>query len=106
VLAGVKEGLRQRNEEENPMPDFLEKQATLEDVLRELSRFKSFIADSVDDGVRSAMRAVKQGRNAADDAIDDARHAVRKSPLQSMGIVFAAGVMTGAFAAWLGSRRG
>ena len=52
------------------------------------------------------MRAIKQGRVAADDAIHDARRAVKQNPLQSMGIVFAAGVMTGAIAAWLGSRRG
>jgi ElaB/YqjD/DUF883 family membrane-anchored ribosome-binding protein len=80
------------------MPDFLEKQATIEDILREFSRFKSSITDAVDQGVRAAMHAVKQGRDAADDAIYHSRRAVKQNPLQSMGIIFAAGVTTGAIA--------
>jgi ElaB/YqjD/DUF883 family membrane-anchored ribosome-binding protein len=88
------------------MPDFLEKPATVDDVLREVSRLKSVISDGVEDGVRSALRAINDGREAADDAIRDARRAVKQNPLQSMGLVFATGVMTGVIAAWLGSRRG
>jgi ElaB/YqjD/DUF883 family membrane-anchored ribosome-binding protein len=79
--------------------------ATAEDVLRELSRIKSFVTDAVDDSVKSALRTIKQGRDIADDTIYDARRAVRQNPFQSMGIVFAAGVMVGAFAAWFGTRR-
>jgi ElaB/YqjD/DUF883 family membrane-anchored ribosome-binding protein len=85
--------------------DLMEKQPTLDDVLREVSRLKEFVADAVDDGVRSALRTIKQGRNAAEDAIHDTRHAVRQNPFQAMGIVFAAGVMAGAIASWLGTRR-
>jgi ElaB/YqjD/DUF883 family membrane-anchored ribosome-binding protein len=86
--------------------DFMEKSATFDDVVREVSRFKATVTDAVDDGVKSALRAIKQGRNAADDMVHDTRHAVRQSPFQAMGIVFAAGVMAGAVAAWLGTRRG
>jgi ElaB/YqjD/DUF883 family membrane-anchored ribosome-binding protein len=85
--------------------DLMEKQATLDDVLREVSRFKAVVSDAVDDGVKSALRTLKQGRHAAEDVIDDTRHAVRQNPFQAMGIIFAAGVMTGAIAAWLGTRR-
>ncbi len=87
--------------------ELLEKQAaTVEDVLREVSRIKSVVKDAVDDGVRSALRSVKQGRNAAEDAIDDAKKAVKQNPLEAVGIVFAAGVLVGCLAAWVGSRRG
>jgi len=85
--------------------DFIEKSATLDDVLREVTRIKSVVIDAVDDGVRSAVKAVKQGRHAAEDAIDDARHAVKQNPIQAMGVVFAAGVFTGALVAWVGFRR-
>lgn len=61
------------------MPDLLEKTPTVDDVLREKSPLRSTVTDAVNDGVRSA--------------------------LQSMGIVFAVGVLTGAMAAWVGSRR-
>jgi ElaB/YqjD/DUF883 family membrane-anchored ribosome-binding protein len=87
------------------MPDFLDKPASVDDVLREVARLKEVVTDAVDDGVRSALRAIKQGRDSADDAIHDARRAIRQNPVQSMGIVFATGVMTGALAAWLGTRR-
>ena len=85
--------------------DLLQKPATVEDVFREVSRIKSMVTEAVDDGVRSALRTIKQGRHAAEDAIDDARHAVKHNPLQAAGIVFAAGVLTGVFAAWLSLRR-
>jgi ElaB/YqjD/DUF883 family membrane-anchored ribosome-binding protein len=83
----------------------LEKPVTAEEVIQEISRMKSVVTDAVDDGVRSALRTIKQGKVVAGDVIYDAKRAVRQDPLQSMGIVFAAGVMAGALAAWIGSRR-
>ena len=86
--------------------EILEKQAaTVEDVLREVSKIKSIVEDAVDDGVRAALRTVKQGRHAAEDAIDDAKKAVKQNPLEAVGLVFAAGVLVGCLAAWIGSRR-
>jgi ElaB/YqjD/DUF883 family membrane-anchored ribosome-binding protein len=93
--------------------DLLEKQATVEDILREVSRMKTVVAEAVEDGVESAMRAAKQGRemaengaqsvmravkhgrSVAEDAVDDARHAIKRNPLQAMGIALAAGVVIG-----------
>jgi ElaB/YqjD/DUF883 family membrane-anchored ribosome-binding protein len=85
--------------------EILEKQATVDDVLREVSRIKSVITDAVDDGVQSALRAVKQGRDVAGDAIHDAKYAIKRNPLQAVGIVFAAGVMIGSVVTWLSARR-
>ncbi len=42
--------------------ELLEKQATVEDVLREVTKIKSIVKDAVDDGVRSALRTARQGR--------------------------------------------
>ena len=53
--------------------DKLEMPATVEDVLREVSKIKTTVTEAVDDGVKSAVRTLKQGRDAAEDAIDDAR---------------------------------
>jgi ElaB/YqjD/DUF883 family membrane-anchored ribosome-binding protein len=87
------------------MAEVMEKASTIEDVLRDLSKVKAIVTDAVDDGVRLALRRIKQGREVADDALFDAKRAVRQNPFQSLGIVFAAGVMLGAVAAWLGTRR-
>lgn len=89
--------------------ELLDKQPTVEDVLREVSKIKSIVKDAVDDGVRSAMKSVRQGRDAAreaaEDAIDDAKRAVKQNPLEAVGIVFVAGVFAGLLAAWVGTRR-
>lgn len=85
--------------------DILEKPATVEDVAREVSKIRSIVADAVQDGVRSARQAIKHGRYAAEDVIEEAQHAVKQRPLQAMGIPFAAGVLAGSFLAWIGFRR-
>jgi ElaB/YqjD/DUF883 family membrane-anchored ribosome-binding protein len=85
--------------------NLLEKQASVEDVLNELSRIKTIVTDAVEDGVQSAVKAIKQGRHAAEDAIDEARHTVKQNPLQSVGVVFAAGILTGSLIGWLATRR-
>jgi ElaB/YqjD/DUF883 family membrane-anchored ribosome-binding protein len=77
----------------------------VEDALREASRIKAMVTEAVEDGVKAATKAIKQGRIAAEDAIGDARHTVRQNPFQAMGVIFAAGVLTGSLLGWLGSRR-
>lgn len=85
-------------------PAVSEMPSTVEDALREVSRIKSVVTDAVEDGVKTAVKAIKQGRYAAEDAIGEARHTVKQRPFQAMGIVFATGVLTGALVAWLVSR--
>ena len=83
----------------------LEKQASVEDVLREVSRLKSVVTEAVEEGVQSAVKALKQGRSAAEDVIYDTRHTVKQSPLQAIGVVFAAGLLAGSMIGWLSTRR-
>jgi ElaB/YqjD/DUF883 family membrane-anchored ribosome-binding protein len=89
--------------------DYLEKTATLDDVLREFSKIKSMVADAVDDGVRSAVRAMRKGRNAAEEALEDGvdsvKKAVRRNPLEAVGIAAAAVLVAGSVVAWLTLRR-
>jgi len=82
----------------------MELPARVEEALREVSRIKTIVTEAVEDGMKSAMKAAKQGRAAAEDMIGDARQTVRKRPFQSVGVVFAAGVLTGALVGWLASR--
>jgi ElaB/YqjD/DUF883 family membrane-anchored ribosome-binding protein len=85
--------------------DLSEVTATVEDALREVSKLKTMVTEAVEDGVKTAVKAIKQGRYAAEDMIGEARHTDKQNPLQAMGIVFAAGVLTGALVAWIGTRR-
>ena len=88
------------------MPEsVLEKPAAVEDALREISKIRSIVTDAVEDSVRSANQAIKHGRYAAEDAIEEVKHKVKRRPLQAMCAAFAAGVMAGSLLAWLGLRR-
>jgi ElaB/YqjD/DUF883 family membrane-anchored ribosome-binding protein len=85
--------------------DVLEKPATVEDALREVSKIRSMVKDAVEDGVRSASQAIRHGRYAAEDVIEGAKHTVKQRPLQAMGIAFAVGVLAGCLLTWIGFRR-
>jgi ElaB/YqjD/DUF883 family membrane-anchored ribosome-binding protein len=85
--------------------DKLEMPATVEDVLREVSKIKTTVTEAVDDGVKSAVRTLRQGRDAAEDAIDDARRTVKRNPLQSIGVAFAVGVLAGCVLSLVGRRQ-
>ena len=82
-----------------------ERPETVENPLREVSKIRSMVTDAVEDGVRSASQAIRHGRYAAEDAIEEAKHTVKQRPLQAMGTVFAAGILAGTFFTWIGFRR-
>lgn len=82
-----------------------EKLERVDDLLQEVSRIKCVVTDAVEDGFKSALKTVKQGRAAAEDAIDDAKSAVKRNPLQALGIAFAIGVAIGGLTFWSRSSR-
>jgi ElaB/YqjD/DUF883 family membrane-anchored ribosome-binding protein len=87
------------------MAEILGKPATVDEVLREVSHIKSVVTEAVDDGVRSALRAAKQGREFAEDTIQDTRRAIKRNPLQAAGIFLAAGIVIGSLLTWMCSSR-
>ncbi|MFY9854043.1 MAG: hypothetical protein WAK26_09225 [Terracidiphilus sp.] len=87
------------------MVQVMEKAPTVDEVVRGVSRIKSVVTDAVDDGIRSARSAAKQGKAFAQDTIHDARYAIKRNPLQSASIVFAAGVVIGSLITWILSPR-
>jgi ElaB/YqjD/DUF883 family membrane-anchored ribosome-binding protein len=85
--------------------EILEKPASIDEVLREVSRIKAMVEDAVEDGVKTALKTIKQGRETAEDAIHDARYAIKRNPLQSAGIIFAAGIVIGSLVTLISSHR-
>ena len=78
---------------------------SLEDVVQEVSRLRTVVRDAVEDGVKSAVKAAKHSREAEEDFLHDAKHHVKRRPLETVGVVFAVGMLTGAFLTWIVSRR-
>jgi ElaB/YqjD/DUF883 family membrane-anchored ribosome-binding protein len=69
-----------------------------------VGRVKQTVADAVDDRIKTASRAIKGGRRAAEDMIDDAEYQVKQHPLGTVGISFGIGLGLGAVAGMLLAR--
>jgi ElaB/YqjD/DUF883 family membrane-anchored ribosome-binding protein len=65
------------------------------DTFRKASEFTSNVADSVNGGMKTAKNAVKDGREAVEDFIDDTARSVKRSPIQSVLISVGIGLAVG-----------
>jgi len=81
--------------------ELLEKPTEVDAPVREVSRVKSIFSDALEDSVHAATQALKRGRHAAEDLVEDAKHTVKQKPFQTVGIAFAAGILTGGLLSWL-----
>lgn len=85
--------------------DVLKNMATPDEARRQVSKVRSIVSEAVGDSVRSASRAIKHGRLAAEDLIDEAEHRVKQQPFRSVGVAFASGILAGALLTWIGFSR-
>ena len=72
----------------------------------EVKRVKEAVVDAVDNGIVAAKRAVKQGRRAAEDLVDDAEYRVKQHPFSALGVCFGIGMGLGAAIGVLLARNG
>jgi ElaB/YqjD/DUF883 family membrane-anchored ribosome-binding protein len=72
----------------------------------EVKRVKEAVAGAVDNGIVAAKRAVKQGRRAAEDLVDDAEYKVKQHPFSALGVSFGIGIGLGAAIGALLTRNG
>jgi ElaB/YqjD/DUF883 family membrane-anchored ribosome-binding protein len=54
------------------------------------------LSEVIDDRKRAASKAIKRGRNAAEDAVEAASHEIKRAPLQWVSICLCAGAVIGA----------
>jgi ElaB/YqjD/DUF883 family membrane-anchored ribosome-binding protein len=84
-----------------------EKTVEVRDQLEaEVKRVKKAVTDAVDNGVVAAKRAVKQGRRAAEDMVDDAEYRIKQRPFSALGVTFGVGMGLGAVIGVLLARNG
>lgn len=72
---------------------FVEEQ--ISNLGREASKFKGVVTDAVEDSLVNAKRAVKRGRESAEDFVDETSHRIKRYPLGSVVCAFACGALTG-----------
>lgn len=83
----------------------LDKDAPVENAMREVSKVRNIVSDAMEEGVRCASQAIKHGRHAAEDAVEEVKHTVKQRPFEAVGLAFAAGALAGGFLTWIGLRR-
>ena len=64
---------------------------------------KKVVLSAVGDCVGAARRAVKRGRFAAEDLMDEAAHSVKQRPLQTVVLTFGLAFGAGALFGWIAS---
>jgi hypothetical protein len=64
---------------------------------------KKAVLSAVEDCVGAARRAVKRGRFAAEDLMDEAAHSVKRRPLQTVVLTFGLAFGAGALFSWIAS---
>ncbi len=84
--------------------EILEKVPSVDEVLREVSRISNNVTQAVEDGFKSAVKVYEQGRQTTEDMINDGKRMMRRKPVESAGVIFAAGMLAGAFITWLACR--
>jgi ElaB/YqjD/DUF883 family membrane-anchored ribosome-binding protein len=83
----------------------LEKDASLPNAVREVSKVRNIVSEAVDEGIHSASQVLRHGRRAAEDAVEELKHTVKQRPFEAVGLAFAAGILAGGFLTWIGRRR-
>ena len=68
-------------------------------------RLKAAFAEAADDGIKTAKRAVRNSRMAAEDFLDQGVFAVKRNPVKSIAITFGVAFGMGVFASWLAVRK-
>lgn len=68
------------------------------------SRVTHAVADAIDDGVRTARRAAKQGGDAAEEFLDDTTQRLHRHLMLTVATTFAAGLTAGALIGWMVKR--
>ena len=63
------------------------------------------VSDTIEDGMHTAKRAVKRGRYAAEDLMDETVYQIKQHPLRCTGITLGVGFGLGAIVGWFASRK-
>ena len=73
-------------------------------VSAEANRLRHKVTKAVEDKYDDARRAVRRGKYAAEDMIDETAYRIKRDPFRSVAVTFGVGLGLGAVIGWLGKR--
>jgi ElaB/YqjD/DUF883 family membrane-anchored ribosome-binding protein len=86
------------NNDTNETPADVADERPRESLGHRAGRAREQLADVVDEQVRSARRAIRKGKYAAEDLADEVRLEARRNPLQTVGVALGIGAIAGLIA--------
>ncbi len=75
------------------------------DATRIGERVGERMSDAIEEGYVVARRAVRRGRHAAEDLIDETSYRIKRDPLSAVAVTFGVGLGLGSIVGWLLTRR-
>ena len=84
---------------------FEEMSERIDEAAQKVSRAANAAADALEDGVKTAKRMARRSRNATTEFLDDTRRHVQRRPIETIALIFAAGIAAGAAIGWMIRRR-
>jgi ElaB/YqjD/DUF883 family membrane-anchored ribosome-binding protein len=76
----------------------------LSQVGAEAAKLKEKAAQVMDESAETARRALRRGRYAAEDMVDETEYLIKRQPFESVAITFGVGLGLGALIGWLAGR--
>ncbi len=69
-----------------------------------VERLRRKVTNTVEDKYDDARRAIRRGRHAAEDLVDEASYRIKRDPLNSVAITFGVGLGMGVLIGWFMKR--
>ncbi len=76
----------------------------LSQMSAEATRIKERMSHAMEDGVDAARRAMRKGKYAAEDLLDETAYRIKRDPINSVAITFGVGMGLGVMIGWLLTR--
>ena len=73
----------------------------IDETAQNASRTASAVADALGESVTAAGRAAKHGSHAATELLDDTKKRFQQHPIETVAVMFAAGIAAGVAIAWI-----
>jgi ElaB/YqjD/DUF883 family membrane-anchored ribosome-binding protein len=77
----------------------------IDEIAGKASRAASAVADTLEDGGVAARRVAKLGKDAAAELLAETKKRVQRHPIETVAVVFAAGIVAGSAIRWMMKRR-
>ena len=90
--------------ESNTMENVGDAAINLAHLTHQVTKAKTLVNDVIDDGKHQVERAVKRGRVAVENCVEDTTYFIKRHPWESVGVAVGVGTIVGLIVGWVTGR--